>query len=85
MFSRVPGIKGEKSGLLQHLQIFDTNPGYKSFGKKFLRKNFHEKAKNLFGKHSVEKFPWKIKQKLFVYKHSVEKFPSRIKTFGKNS
>ena len=53
----MPGIKGEKSGLLQHLQIFDTNPGYKSFGKKFLRKNFHEKAKNLFGKHSVEKFP----------------------------
>ena len=40
-----------------------TNLGYKSFGKKFLRKNFHEKAKNLFGKHSVEKFPWKIKQK----------------------
>ena len=62
-----------------------TNLGYKSFGKKFLRKNFHEKAKNLFGKHSVEKFPWKIKQKLFVYKHSVEKFPSRIKTVGKNS
>ena len=66
MFSRVPGIKGEKSGLLQLIQIFDTNLGYKSFGKKFLRKNFHEKAKNLFGKHSIEKFPCKMKQKLFV-------------------
>ena len=50
MFSLVTGIKGEKSGLLQHLQIFDTNPGYKSFEKKFLRKNFHEKAKNFFWK-----------------------------------
>ena len=39
-----------------------TNLGYKSFGKKFLRKNFHEKANNLFGKHSVEKFPWKKKK-----------------------
>ena len=47
------------------IQIFDTNPGYKSFGKKFLRKNFHEKANNLFGKHSVEKFPWKKKKKTF--------------------
>ena len=73
MFSRVPGIKGEKSGLLQHLQIFDTNPGYKSFGKKFLRKNFQ--AKNLFGKHSVEKFPSKTKTfgKKFLRKNLYEK------------
>ena len=64
-----------------------TNLGYKSFGKKFLRKNFQ--AKNLFGKHSVEKFPSKTKTfgkkslrknfyekaKNLFGKHSVEKFP----------
>ena len=48
MFSLVTGIKGEKSGLLQHLQIFDTNPGYKSFGKKFLRKKNSMKKQRIF-------------------------------------
>ena len=61
-----------------------TNLGYKSFGKKFLRKNFHEKANNLFGKHSVEKFPWKKKKNLFDYKHSIEKIKKTIKKKFKN-
>ena len=33
----------------------------KSILENILLKNFHEKTKILFGKHSVEKFPWKNK------------------------
>jgi hypothetical protein len=48
---------------------------FKTFLENIPLKNFHENLKqNLFGKHSVEKFPSKTKQTLFG-KHSVEKLP----------